>query len=263
VTHLPKKIIEERLGGIRELAQSFADIDPENKPIPVIPAQHYSMGGISTNNDGATAVSGVFAAGESACVSIHGANRLGGNSLLETLVFGRRAGLSAARYVRDNDLQFDDKLIDQETASTGDFIDEMFSREGGEKVYRLETELQSIMDVDVGIFRNGPSLSGALEKTLDLRRRLRATGVSTHTLRYNLELIRAWDLRAMTDLAIAVAKGALMRKESRGAHFRRDFRERNDTEWMKHTIATFTGDGPVIDYEPVRVTHFQPTKRVY
>lgn len=263
VTHLPKRVIEERLGGIRELAQSFADIDPETRPIPVIPSQHYSMGGISTDSDGATPVKGVFAAGESACVSIHGANRLGGNSLLETLVFGRRAGISAAAFVRSNSGQFEDGLVEEEVRSVDSYINGLFLKEGGEKLYELETELQGIMEDGVGIFRDGKSLKQAFEKLQDLRKRLAATGVSTHSLKYNLELIRALDLRAMADLSLAAAKGALQRTESRGAHFRRDFTERNDAEWMKHTIATFADEGPVISYEPVRVTSFKPTRRVY
>ena len=263
VTHLPKRIIEERLGGIRELSQSFADIDPERKPIPVIPAQHYSMGGISTDNNGATPVPGVFAAGESACVSVHGANRLGGNSLLETLVFGRRAGISAASYVKKNDIPFDDALVEQEVSAFGDYVQGLFSREGGKKIFDLESELQAIMEEGVGIFRNRDGLSNALERLKDLRKRVWNTGVSVHALRYNLEFVRAMDLRAMTDLAIAGTKGALLRNESRGAHFRRDFRERNDEEWMKHTVATFTPEGPLISYDPVRVTKFEPTRRVY
>ncbi len=263
VTHLPKSVIEERLGGIRELAQSFADIDPEKKPIPVIPAQHYSMGGIATDNDGATQVPGVYAAGESACVSIHGANRLGGNSLLETLVFGRRAGLSAALYVKNNNIPFDEGLVEQEVASFGEFIGDLFTREGGEKIYSLESELQAIMEEEVGIFRSGGELSNAVERLGNLRLRVADTGVSVHSLRYNIEFIRAMDLRAMTDLAIAATKGALLRKESRGAHFRRDYRERNDEEWMKHTVATYSPDGPKISYQPVRVTRFEPTRRIY
>lgn len=263
VTHLPKRVIEERLGGIRELAQSFADIDPESKPIPVVPAQHYSMGGISTDNDGATAVGGVFAAGESACVSIHGANRLGGNSLLETLVFGRRAGIAAAKYVKKAVGRFNDALVDESVADVNEFIGGLFSMGNGGSLHSQELDLQAIMEEGVGIFREGKALSRALDRLMDLRRRVWSTGVSVHTLRYNLELIRALDLRAMTDLAIAVTKGAALRKESRGAHFRRDFDERNDEDWMKHTITVFSEDGPRVDYEPVRVTRFEPTRRVY
>ena len=119
------------------------------------------------------------------------------------------------------------------------------------------------MEEGVGIFRNRDGLSNALERLKDLRKRVWNTGVSVHALRYNLEFVRAMDLRAMTDLAIAGTKGALLRNESRGAHFRRDFRERNDEEWMKHTVATFTPEGPLISYDPVRVTKFEPTRRVY
>lgn len=263
VTHLPKKIVEERLGGIRELAQSFADIDPERKPIPVIPAQHYSMGGISTDNDGKTNIPGIFAAGESACVSIHGANRLGGNSLLETLVFGRRAGASAARYAKEVSHNADSVLVEEEVDAVGEDIERLFSMEGGSRITELEVELQTIMDEHVGIFRDGNQLSAAFENLRDLRKRILRTGVSFHSLRYNLELSRALDLRAMTDLALAVTRGALLRKESRGAHYRRDFRERDDSAWMKHTIATFTQDGPEIGYEPVRVTRFEPMRRDY
>ena len=263
VTHLPKKIIEERLGGIRELAQSFADIDPENKSIPVVPAQHYSMGGISTDNDGATPVHGVYAAGESACVSVHGANRLGGNSLLETLVFGRRAGISAAKYVKNLTSGFDDELVEQGVMEVSEFISSLFAKEDGKTIQGLELELQEIMEQDVGIFRNGNSISQALGRLHDLRRRIWETGVSVHSLRYNLELARAMDLRGMADLAIASAQGALLRTESRGAHFRRDFKERNDADWMKHTIARFRPEGPEITYQPVRMTKYEPTKRVY
>ncbi len=146
VTHLNARIIEERLGGSRELAQSFAEIDPERKPIPVILAQHYSMGWISTGNEGETCVPGVFAAGESACVSIHVANRLGGNSILETLVFGRRVRINAERYGREAVTPVNDVLITREAADWEAFIEDMCSREGGKETCTLETELQKTME---------------------------------------------------------------------------------------------------------------------
>ncbi|WP_440952401.1 FAD-dependent oxidoreductase [Methanococcoides sp. FTZ1] len=268
ITHLGKGLIEERLGGIRQIAIDFAGIDPVEEPIPVQPGQHYSMGGISSNRDGATPAKGLYAIGECACISVHGANRLGGNSLLDTVVFGRRAGIHAAEYVasfgEDKNEEAEDRNDPLEQALNNErtAISEMME-EDGESYYSISEELKKTMQENVGVFREKKKLEKALEDIKKLEERARSLRVRTTAKEFNLELLNAIELRGMLDLAHVITLGALVREESRGAHYRTDFLERDDENWLKHTLAYLTPEGPRLEYKDVTITRLQPQKRSY
>ncbi len=259
--HLGEKKIEERLPGIRRLCKSFIGLDPVHELIPVEPAQHYTMGGIDCNVNGETEIEGLYAAGECACVSVHGANRLGGNSLLETLVFGKRAGESAAAFAvhegTDNHTKRD--AIEEEYKKA---IEKIKEREGNEKIASIRSDLGMVMSKKVGIFRKENELKEAVEEIGNLSMRFKNIHVNKGTV-YNLELINALDLEAMLALAEIITKGALLRNESRGSHFRIDYPERDDANFLRHTIAQLAPDGVKIDYKGVAITKFKPEKRVY
>ncbi len=258
--HLGRERIESRLQEICDFCRTFAGIDPVTQPIPVMPAQHYMMGGISTNIHGETPIPGLFAAGEAACVSIHGANRLGGNSLLETLVFGKEAGLAAARHVAKAPTPvLADADLERETAQ----IRAMSDRKDGEEPQRLRTEMQSTMDQLVGIYRLPEELAEALRRIRALKERYRAVRIVDQSKVYNLNLTDALETGHMLELAETIIVGAIARTESRGAHTRVDFPKRDDARWMKHTLATQGPDGPVLSYAPVAYTRWEPKERVY
>jgi succinate dehydrogenase / fumarate reductase flavoprotein subunit len=259
--HIGEKKIDERLPGIRKLCMSFIGLDPVHDLIPVEPAQHYTMGGIDCNVNGETEISGLYAAGECACVSVHGANRLGGNSLLDTLVFGKRAGESAAAFaVRQQELsQCALDAIEWEYKRAGEKIK---GRAGKEKIASIRDDLGELMTKKVGIFRKEEQLKEVLDEISKLSNRFRHIHVSSSTV-YNLDLLRALDLEAMLVLAEIIAKGAFLRKESRGSHYRIDYPERDDAHFLKHTIARYTPEGVRIDYRDVAITKFKPEKRVY
>jgi succinate dehydrogenase / fumarate reductase, flavoprotein subunit len=258
--HLGKEKIESRLQEIVDFSRTYAGVDPVTEPIPVYPAQHYMMGGISTNMKGETNVPGLYAAGEAACVSIHGANRLGGNSLLETLVFGKQAGMAAAAYVSTaSDTELLPSDIELETAKLQAFWD----RKDGESPRAIRAELQQTMDKLVGIYRLPDELFDALRKIRALQERYRNVQVVDHATTYNIDLSDALEVGHLLDLAEVIVVGAIARTESRGAHFRVDFPARDDKNWMKHTIAHRTPGGPELSYSPVAYTHFDPKERVY
>ncbi|WP_135612587.1 FAD-dependent oxidoreductase [Methanococcoides sp. AM1] len=261
ITHLGKDLIEERLGGIRQICIDFAGIDPVEEPIPVQPGQHYSMGGISSNKDGATPANGLYAVGECACISVHGANRLGGNSLLDTVVFGRRAGVHAADYVKSLEETSDaplEKALDSERTT----ISEMRGNDG-ETYSGISEELKKTMQENVGVFREQGKLEKAVEDIKNLEERAKSLKVRTEAREFNLELLNAIELKGMLDLAHAIALGALVREESRGAHYRTDYLERDDKTWLKHTLAYHTPEGPRLEYKDVNITIFQPQRRTY
>ena len=260
--HLGAKKIMERLPGIRQIAMDFAGIDPIEEPLPVLPGQHYSMGGIRTDSDGVTEMEGLYAAGECACVSVHGANRLGGNSLLETIVFGQRAGEHAARKVGKRPAPPPEPLKEA-LAIQSEKLGAWVCPGEGERPSDIRDALTHLMMEKVGIFRHEAQLKEALAEIKDLRARFGKVTVRTKSLRLNQELITAIDVQAMLDLAELVTLGALARTESRGSHFRTDFKERDDASWMKHTVARITDAGPQLSYEPVRVTKYEPKKREY
>jgi succinate dehydrogenase / fumarate reductase, flavoprotein subunit len=258
--HLGKEKIESRLQEIVDFSRTYAGVDPVTEPIPVYPAQHYMMGGISTNMRGEASLPGLFAAGEAACVSIHGANRLGGNSLLETLVFGKQAGLAAAAYASSaSDPQLLPEDLDRETA----LFQSLWNRKDGESPRAIRTELQQTMDKLVGIYRVPDQLFDALRKVRALQERYRNVHVIDHSSTYNIDLSDALEVGHLLDLAEVIVVGAIARTESRGAHYRLDFPARDDQNWMKHTIAHRTPGGPELSYSPVAYTHFDPKERVY
>ncbi len=258
--HLGKERVESRLTEICDYARRFAGIDPVTEPIPVYPAQHYMMGGIGTDVHGATNVRGLFAAGEAACVSIHGANRLGGNSLLETLVFGKQAGVAAAAYAAGAPApELHSTDLDEATAP----LRAWSSRSDGEDPSTLRTEMQRTMEECVGIYRDEASLMEGIRRIRALRQRAERIRVVDRSGVYNLNLTDALETTHMLELAEVIVVGAYARTESRGAHARTDYPKRDDARWMRHTLARRTPEGPALDYAPVAFTRFEPTERVY
>ncbi|OGN91741.1 MAG: fumarate reductase (quinol) flavoprotein subunit [Chloroflexi bacterium RBG_13_48_17] len=260
--HLGAAKINERLPMIREVAMKFNFIDPIFEPIPVRAAAHYFMGGVHTDLDGATPVQGIWAAGEAACVSLHGANRLGSNSTAECLVWGKITGDGAARYASKQkampSLPKETKLKDEEAR-----VFNRFSSKGEESAYVLRKELQKTMDGQVNVFRTGPGLKTALDKIQEIKQRLPGIKVEDRGHIYNTDLLSCLEVDNLLDLAEIIVTGALARNESRGAHSRRDFPKRDDVDWLKHTLAHYTPKGPRLDYIPVNITMWKPVERKY
>lgn len=259
--HLGKELIMERLAQIHDIALSFANVDCVHEPIPIQPTAHYSMGGIPTDINGRVlGVSGLFAAGECACVSVHGANRLGGNSLLEAIVFGRRAGISAVRYVKK-------AAIGGVSSRTLDSIEHEFyglaEMDGNESVADIKNDLQTVMTGKCGIFRDSRKLAEALKETRRLRERFNNIGISDRGMIFNTEMMEALELRNLLDFSEVIAVSALAREESRGAHYRTDHPERDDVGWLKHTLAYRSETGPLLEYKPVTITSYKPERRMY
>jgi succinate dehydrogenase / fumarate reductase flavoprotein subunit len=261
LTHLGADLINRRLPLIREVAIKFVDIDPIEKPIPVRPVAHYSMGGIETDIDGATRVPGIWAAGEAACLSLHGANRLGSNSTAECLVWGGIAG--GAITARLHDLPAPKAISDASLRAAREHANDWMTRQGNENLYDLRRELRATMDRHVGVFRTGEELSTALGKIREIRARLGQAPVKDQSRVYNSNLFHALELENLVDLAEVMVAGALARKESRGAHARHDFATRDDDNWLKHTLAWRTEDGLRLEYGPVNIDTWKPVERKY
>jgi succinate dehydrogenase / fumarate reductase flavoprotein subunit len=260
ITHLGKDKIMERLPQIHDIALHFAGIDSTLEPIPVQPGQHYSMGGIPTDIDGRTSISGLYAAGECACVSVHGANRLGGNSLLETIVFGRRAGVAVALDLKEMDFkEWPLEIYKNEKLR----IDRLISAEGKERIIPLRKELGRLMTEKVGIFRNEKGLLDARNKIRTIKKRYNDISIQDKGNVFNTELALALELGNLIDLAEVIVVSALARKESRGSHFRLDYPKRNDNEWLHHTLAQFLEDNIRLKFKRVKITRFKPEERVY
>jgi len=222
---------------------------------------HYFMGGIKTDVHGASLLPGLYAAGECACVNVHGANRLGGNSLLETIVFGRRAGAAAAEHVGGvAGVNVSEGLASREQ----DRIKAILERpDSGETVARVRMDMGQTMNQYVGMFRTEEDLEIAVAKMVELKERYQRVGVKDKSRMFNTSLLFHLELGNMLDLAEAIAVAALARKESRGAQFRRDFPERDDENWLKHTLVRYTPEGPSLDYSPVAISRWEPQRRVY
>lgn len=263
LTHLGARRINQRLPAVRQLALDFAGVDPIDEPLPVVPSQHYSMGGIDVDATGASAVPGFYAAGECACVSVHGANRLGGNSLLESIVFGHVAGRHAAEFARGSTALTRNHadLIDAHT-DEDDRIRRL-SNGGKLRLYPLRDRLRGLMSDQVGIFRDEAGLRKALDGIREIRASAMDIGVRSPSRRCNQELIDAIEFLAMIDLGELIAAGALHRKESRGSHCRTDYPKRDDVNWLKHTIARAGPNGPVLTDKPVTITDHEPRERTY
>ena len=261
--HLGKEKILERLPGIRELCLDFVGIDPVNSPIPVNPSMHYTMGGIDCNADGETKSAGFYAAGECACVSVHGANRLGGNSLLDTIVFGRRCGVAAAKYVKNLPKAADEKALNKANQKFQERVGAYSSGKGTENPYKLKDELQAVMPQKIGVFRTEKDMSDGLAKIREIKERFRNIRAVDKTRPFNIDRVWIMEIAGNIDVAEIVAEGALRRQESRGAHSRRDFPKRDDQNWLKHTIATYSPQGPQFSYSTVEISKYQPEERKY
>jgi fumarate reductase flavoprotein subunit len=263
--HLGEKKINERLPLVRDMSISYMGVDPVSDPVPVRPVVHYMMGGIHTDMRGATPLAGLFAAGECACVSINGANRLGSNSLTELLVFGRRAALSAVEYLASDARQGNDAALEARAGEAQARVRELFQRSGGkESIAGLRREMMHTLEQNAGIYRSGEGLAEACVKLAELRRRYAAIELHDKTNVYNTDLLQALELGSMLDCAEAVTVSARERKESRGAHQRLDFVDRDDVRYLKHSLAHYQGEAaPRVEYLDVVITKSQPGVRDY
>jgi|SRR5579863_2520462 len=258
--HLGKEKILERLPQIRALSMTFAGVDPIEAPIPVTPGVHYSMGGIQTNAWCETVIAGLYAAGECACISVHGANRLGANALLETIVFGRRAGQRAAeRAARESPFP----LSDGDWVRGREKVHQILSRKDGERSGKLKEEIGTVMAEHFGIIRQRGRMEAGMRKLEELRGRIAAVFVEDKGKTFNLDLIDALQLQSVMELSTAIACGAIAREESRGAHARSDFPARDDAQWLRHTLVFETDGQTRLDYRPVTLTRFPPAERKY
>ena len=271
MTAVGKDVLEHKLPEISTFSRVYLGIDPVKQPIPIAPTCHYAMGGIPTNIDGqvvksgdrSDTVAGFFAIGEAACVSVHGANRLGTNSLLDLVVFGRRAGMEMAKQIRETGKEREPLPADAEAGLRGR-LDAILSRTTGEKAVTVRTDLQETMMKNVSVYRTEETLAEALADLQTLRQRAAAVTCQDKGKRFNTDLMDAVEVQFMVDYAEAIAASARNRTESRGAHLREDFSSRDDDEWLKHTLFWSDGAGGTeIGYKDVIITQFQPKERTY
>jgi len=264
LTHLGAETIEAKLPFVKELAERYLGIDPVHEMIPVRPGQHYMMGGVHTDIHGYTGLPGLYAAGEMACVSMNGANRLGSNSLTECLVFGAEAGIGAAQYAtRQGSPSFGNPVQGLAVEEEKRIYDRVLKSERGEKISTIRAEMQKVMEEHVGIYRDENSLKQACGLIGDLKQRMKRAVVEDKDRVYNTDLVSALELDFMLDVAETIAYAALERKESRGAHSRTDYPKRDDVQFLKHLVVYETGTVPRIDTMPVTITRWKPEARVY
>jgi succinate dehydrogenase / fumarate reductase flavoprotein subunit len=267
----PKRIdahyLETRLPDIIEFARVYQGIDPIKEPVPIQPTAHYAMGGIPTDNDGRVladetgrVIEGLYAAGEVACVSVHGANRLGTNSLVDLVVFGRRGGKHMAEYCK----QASFRPINKDAAAKDGAVqlDRLRNSNGDERPSTIRREMQAMMDEQVGVYRTGAGLEEALDKIHELQARYKRIRVEDKGYKWNTDLMEAWELGALLDLAEVTAFAALARTESRGSHYREDYPQRDDVNFLKHSLVWKNGT-LTVKYKPVRITRIQPQERKY
>ncbi len=268
LTHLPPEVIEKKLPDITEFSRIYLGVDPLKEPVPVMPTAHYAMGGIPTTlwgqvikDENNTVVPGLYAAGEAACVSLHGANRLGTNSLGDLVVFGRRAGIHAARFAKDADYH---ELTEEHLGPSRERIERIKNSKGKERVAALRAELQQSMMDNASVFRTGELLSKQVEVLKELMDRYMNIAIDDKGEVYNTELVEALELGYLLEVSEALVHSALNRTESRGAHAREDYPERDDRNWLKHTLAYKVEDGKVaFRYKPVVLGRFEPKARTY
>jgi succinate dehydrogenase / fumarate reductase flavoprotein subunit len=273
-THLGAEVLETKLPDITEFARTYLGVDPVVEPVPVMPTAHYAMGGIPTNvaaevlADNDTVVPGLYAAGECACVSVHGSNRLGTNSLLDINVFGKRAGRNAVEYVKTVDFT---PLPADPAAGVRDLLQLLRDSNGTERIAAIRKELQDEMDKGAQVFRTDESLAHVASVIASLRERYKHIAVQDKGRRFNTDLLEAVELGFLLDLAEVVVHSARNREESRGGHMRDDFPNRDDEKYMQHTMAYLAGDAHSshaedhirLDWKPVTVTRYQPMERKY
>ncbi|UCD96968.1 MAG: FAD-binding protein, partial [Candidatus Bathyarchaeota archaeon] len=259
--HLGEEKINERLPLIRDVAIKLSGVDPVDEPIPIRPAAHYSMGGISANIKTETDVPGFYATGECACLNLHGANRLGTNSTSDCLVFGAVAGREAAKYA--STAGFKPLPQSKVNAEEGRLFDDILGREGDERVSVIRDELRRIMSETAWVYRTGEGLQKGLKSVGKLKERMKDIRVDDKGRAFNTGLVDALQLEFTLDLSEITIASALARTESRGAHTRRDCPKRDDENWLRHTLATFTKKGPKLSYAPVTITKWPPTARAY
>jgi succinate dehydrogenase / fumarate reductase flavoprotein subunit len=270
VTHIPEETLNAKLPDIMEFSRTYLGVDPVTEPVPVFPTCHYVMGGIPTNvhgealRDNDNVVPGLYAAGEVACVSVHGSNRLGTNSLLDINVFGRRAGIAAAEYALSHDFV---ELPENPAMLVEDQLAGLLFEHGEERVADIRTELQRTMDSHASVYRTEETLKQALTDVQALKERYGRITVADKGKRYNTDLLEAAELGFLLELAEVLVVGALARKESRGGHAREDYPHRDDTNFMRHTMAYKHGEGLSadirLDYKPVTFTRYEPMERKY
>jgi succinate dehydrogenase / fumarate reductase flavoprotein subunit len=260
--HLGADVILSKLPQIHEMAVDYLGIDMIKEPVPVRPGMHYQMGGIKTDVDGASPLPGLYAAGECACVSVHGGNRLGANSLLDTIVFGRRSGKASAEYAKQTTASTSgEELLKSEQQRLRDLLDRPYT---GETNAGLRLELALMMDNLVGLYRDAAGLKEAIGKIAEFKERYKTVAVGDKSRIFNQALTFSLELGYMLDCGDAIARSALLRTESRGAHTRTDFPERNDAEWLKHILLTRRDEGePEVSYLPVTITQWKPEVRSY
>ena len=273
LTHLEPSHIDEKLPDITEFARTYLGVEPYTEPVPVFPTAHYGMGGIPTNveaevlSNNTDVVPGLYAAGETACVSVHGSNRLGTNSLLDINVFGKRAGIAAAKYAQTAQMP---ELEENPEAYVVDMIETLRTSDGPERIADIRRDLQETMDANVQVFRTDETLREALDVIAGLRERYKNIGIQDRGKRFNLDLLEAVELGFLLEIAEVVTVAAIHRKESRGGHFREDFPDRDDTNFMQHTMTYRDSDseaegipGMRLEWKPVVITRYQPMERKY
>jgi succinate dehydrogenase / fumarate reductase, flavoprotein subunit len=265
IRHLGAELITTRLPGIRQIARDFAGVDPIDAPIPVQPGQHYSMGGLACDENGETPLAGLFAVGECSCISVHGANRLGGNSLLETVVFGKRAGERATQLVGTSERSGDEKALNEAQTAQADAIASLKTRIAGERQATIRDAMKQVMSDKVGVFRVEQSLSEAAHALADLKERYRQVRLDNRGDTFNYDLVDTLELEGMLELAHVTALTAWKRSESRGSHWRTDFPKRDDERWLRHSFARYVSgnDAPALAYGRVIVTRYEPMERKY
>ena len=260
--HLGEEKINERLPQVRQLAIDFEGVDPVKDPVPIRPTAHYCMGGIHVTDyrTSETPMKGLYAVGECACVSVHGANRLGGNSLIELLVFGKYCGTAVREFIKEIDFA---EISEGEAKAGQEFIESLFKREGNESLADVRSQMGEVTWAKMGIFRDEKSLKSAYEELSELLSRWEKIPVVDKSRVFNTNLIELLELRNMLELARAVALGALERRESRGGHSREDYPERDDENFLKHSLIYYEDGELKIDYIPVMVTRYKPAERKY
>ncbi len=258
--HLGERVIREKLSQIRDIARDFANVDIFTQPIPIRPGMHYQMGGIKTDIDGQTYLPGLYAAGECACVSVHGGNRLGANSLLDTLVFGRRSGEHASDLAKTKKHR---SITDAAADADRRRILALLANGSGEMFGKLRLEMGETMNEHLAVFRHRDGMETALAKVRELRERYNRVSVPDKGKVFNTNLIFTLELGFMLDCAETICLSGLARAESRGAHVRLDFPNRDDESWLRHILVKYTPDGPQMDYLPVVITQWQPQVRTY